>query len=75
MRELIGKLPSFLTSKRFWVALGGVATVILTESGVEEEQATEVVTKIISVAGIVAAWIIGDSLRSTMESRREKLDA
>lgn len=75
MQPLIEKLPAFLTSKRFWAAVGGVVSVVLIDSGLDETQVNEVITKILAVAGILSSWIIGDSLRSTMQSRRLKLES
>lgn len=74
MNHFIESVPGWVTSKRFWAAVGGVITVILVDSGLEENQVNEVIAKVLSVAGIIGTWIIGDSMRSTAESKREKLN-
>ena len=54
-------MDKLLSSKRFWLAVAGVATVLLRdqfELPVTEEQVQDVVL-------LVAAWIVGDSLRAT----------
>jgi hypothetical protein len=55
------KLDSLVRSRRFWVAVAGVAVVVLKESiGVplSEDQITQLVL-------LGASWIVGESLRSS----------
>jgi len=55
------KIKSLLTSRRFWVSAIGVATVVSSELfGVQLDD-----QQILSVAGIVVAWVVGDTLRET----------
>ena len=55
------KLKSLLTSRRFWVAAVGVATVVSSELfGIHLDH-----DQLMSVAGIVVAWVIGDTIRDT----------
>ena len=55
------KLKSLVTSRRFWVAAAGLAAVVTSEVfgfSLNTEQ-------VVAVAGIVVAWIVGDTLRET----------
>jgi len=53
------KLTSLVKSRRFWISVAGVAAVVLNETfGISDQEVFE-------VAGIVIAWVIGDSLRKT----------
>lgn len=55
------KVKSLLTSRRFWVSAVGLASVVASDTlGIQlnEEQ-------IIGVITIVAAWVLGDTLRET----------
>lgn len=55
------KIKSLLTSRRFWVSAIGVATVVSSELfGIQLDD-----QQILSVAGIVVAWVVGDTLRET----------
>jgi|TARA_R100001163_G_C5063566_1_gene200880 hypothetical protein len=56
---MVDKLKTLVKSRRFWVAVGGVVTVLLQDTiGIPEETAN-------SVVAIGIAWIVGDSLRTT----------
>jgi hypothetical protein len=56
---MVDKLKTLVKSRRFWVAVGGVVTVLLQDTiGIPEETAN-------SVIAIGIAWIVGDSLRTT----------
>ena len=56
---MVDKLKALVKSRRFWVAVGGVVTVLLQDTiGIPEETAS-------SVVAIGIAWIVGDSLRTT----------
>ena len=56
---MVDKLKALVKSRRFWVAVGGVVTVLLQDTiGIPEETAQ-------SVVAIGIAWIVGDSLRTT----------
>jgi|TARA_R100001163_G_C4946922_1_gene116337 hypothetical protein len=56
---MVDKLKALVKSRRFWVAVGGVVTVLLQDTiGIPEETAN-------SVVAIGIAWIVGDSLRTT----------
>ena len=56
---MLSKVRSLIASRRFWVAVGGVVTVLLQDTiGIPEETAN-------SVVAIGNAWIVGDSLRTT----------
>tara|TARA_Y100001951_G_scaffold89560_1_gene82075 strand:+ start:291 stop:497 length:207 start_codon:yes stop_codon:yes gene_type:complete len=59
---MVNKIQALVTSRRFWVAVGGVAFVGFDVAGLglSEDQATNVVL-------VLAAWIFGDSIRSTGE--------
>jgi len=53
------KLKSLITSRRFWVAAAGLAAVVSSDVFGFELNTEQVV----AVAGIVVAWIVGDTLR------------
>jgi hypothetical protein len=57
---LVQKLKSLIQSRRFWLALSGILFVVTDHFGlpVSEDQVQTVIM-------LVAAWIIGDSLRAT----------
>ena len=56
---MVDKLKTLVKSRRFWVAVGGVVTVLLQDTiGIPEETAN-------SVVAIGIAWIVGYSLRTT----------
>jgi uncharacterized membrane protein len=55
------KVKSLLTSRRFWVAGIGLVTVVSSELfGVSLDH-----DQLLSIAGIVVAWVIGDTIRET----------
>ena len=55
------KLKSLLKSRRFWVAAAGVIVVVAGESfGINLDE-----TQILAVAGVIIAWITGDTFRRT----------
>ena len=55
------KIKALLTSRRFWMSAVGLAAVCSSEIlGVELN-----VEQIVGVCTIVAAWIIGDTIRVT----------
>ena len=56
---MISKLQGLLGSRRFWVAIGGVAFVIFDGLGLGISQ--DQVNHLLLLGG---AWIVGDSLRS-----------
>lgn len=54
-----GKLESLLQSRRFWAAVIAVAVVVLQDGmGLGEDVAK-------SIAAVLSAWIVGDSLQKT----------
>jgi|TARA_R110000824_G_scaffold159358_1_gene333676 hypothetical protein len=56
---MIDKLKMLVKSKRFWTAVGTVATVCLQDViGIPPETAA-------SIVAVAIAWIVGDSLRAT----------
>ena len=56
---MIDKIKVVVKSKRFWTAVGTVATVCLQDVlGMPPETAT-------SMVAVAVAWIVGDSLRAT----------
>ena len=56
------KVKGLLTSRRFWVASIGLAAVVSSELfGVELDH-----EQLLSVTGIVIAWVVGDSLRESV---------
>ena len=55
------KIKSLLTSRRFWVSAMGLVAIVTSETiGIELDQ-----TQLVSVATIVVAWVIGDTVRET----------
>jgi hypothetical protein len=59
----MSKLQSFFNSRRFWVAAGGVAVVIIRDNipflaALSDEQ-------IIAISVTIGSWIFGESLRSS----------
>ena len=57
----MSKVKSLLLSRRFWVSAVGLAAVVTSDVlGVELNQ-----EQIIGVITIVAAWVLGDTLRET----------
>jgi len=55
------KVKSMLASRRFWAAAAGLAAVVGQDLlGVELDT-----DQIVAVAGIVVAWIVGDTIRET----------
>jgi hypothetical protein len=58
-RHDMGKIEALMHSRRFWLAVAGVAAVAFNETvGIPEEN-------VLSIAAIVIAWILGDSVRKT----------
>ena len=56
---MVDKVKALVKSRRFWVAVGGVITVVLQDTlGIDEGTAT-------SLVALGVAWIVGDSLRVT----------
>ena len=56
---MLDKLKTSVKSRRFWVAVSGVVTVLLQDTlGLDAETTTKIVA-----LGI--AWIVGDSVRTT----------
>jgi hypothetical protein len=54
-----GKIKSLFRSRRFWAGLTGVVLAFVGKQfGIPEET-------ILSVTGLIAAWIVGDSLTKT----------
>jgi hypothetical protein len=57
----MSKFKSLLTSRRFWVSVVGLGSVITSEVfGYELNQ-----DQIIGIVTIVVAWVIGDTVRET----------
>tara|TARA_R110000824_G_scaffold808_1_gene4927 strand:+ start:10629 stop:10808 length:180 start_codon:yes stop_codon:yes gene_type:complete len=55
------KIKALLTSRRFWVSAMGLIAIVTSETiGIELDQ-----TQLVSVATIVVAWVIGDTVRET----------
>lgn len=55
----MAKITALLRSRRFWLAVAGVAAVALGETiGLDEQKTLE-------IAGIIIAWVLGDSIRET----------
>ncbi len=53
------KLNRMIQSRRFWVAVAAVVSVVFQDAlGLDEQQATK-------LAGIAIAWIAGDTWRET----------
>jgi hypothetical protein len=55
------KLKSLLRSRRFYVAVAGVVAVVATDVFNIELDTEQLVT----IGSIIAAWIIGDTVRET----------
>jgi hypothetical protein len=56
-------MQELIKSKRFWVAVAGIAASLLKDVlPINEQQITEIVM-------VLAAWIVGDSLRATVEKK------
>jgi hypothetical protein len=57
----MNKVKSLLTSRRFWVAAIGLATVVSSELfGVQLDH-----EQLLAVTSIVVAWVVGDTIRET----------
>jgi uncharacterized membrane protein len=57
----MNKVKSLLTSRRFWVAAIGLATVFSSELfGVQLDH-----EQLLAVTSIVVAWVVGDTIRET----------
>jgi hypothetical protein len=55
----MNKIQSLVASRRFWAGLLGAALVYIgPQIGISEEQT-------MWIAGIISAWIVGDSLNKT----------
>jgi hypothetical protein len=53
------KLKSLIKSRRFWLAVLGVAAVVASDGfGLDHSQ-------VMTIGGIVVAWIVGDAVRKT----------
>lgn len=57
---MIDKIKSLTTSRRFWIAIAGVAVAVSEHLGLGFEAET-----VNSVVLLAASWIVGDSLRAT----------
>ena len=57
---MVNKIQALVTSRRFWVAIAGVAVVTFDGLGLglTAEQTTNVVI-------VLGSWIVGDSIRNT----------
>ena len=57
---MVNKIQALVTSRRFWVAVAGVAVVTFDGLGLglTAEQTTNVVI-------VLGSWIVGDSIRKT----------
>ena len=57
---MVNKMQALVTSRRFWVAIAGVAVVTFDGLGLglTAEQTTNVVI-------VLGSWIVGDSIRNT----------
>ena len=56
---MVDKFKTLVKSRRFWVAVGGVVTVVLQDTiGIDEGTAH-------SLVALGVEWIVGDSLRVT----------
>ena len=57
----MSKVKSLITSRRFWVAVVGLVSVVASDTmGIELNQ-----EQLIGVVTIVVAWVIGDTVRET----------
>ena len=59
-----------LTSRKFWAALAGFVGAIAVLCGAGESVITEV-TAIISAAGVLVAYILGEAMIDSKSSNRE----
>jgi uncharacterized membrane protein len=58
---IMSKVKSLITSRRFWVAVVGLVSVVASDTmGIELNQ-----EQLIGVVTIVVAWVIGDTVRET----------
>ena len=57
---MVNKIQALFTSRRFWVAVAGVAFVAFDGLGLglTEDQTTNLVI-------VIGSWVVGDSIRST----------
>jgi len=57
---MANKVQALFTSRRFWIAVGGVAFVAFDGLGLSltEEQTTNLII-------VLGSWIVGDSIRKT----------
>ena len=55
------KLKALVQSRRFWVAIAGVATVVTQSLGVTQLTQDQIEYVVI----LAASWIVGDSIRKT----------
>jgi len=57
---MVNKLQALVTSRRFWIAVGGVTFVgfDVLGLGLSQDQA-------LNVTIVLASWIFGDSIRNT----------
>ena len=57
----MSKVKALITSRRFWVAVVGLVSVVASDTmGIELDQ-----EQLIGVVTIVVAWVIGDTVRET----------
>jgi uncharacterized membrane protein len=57
----MSKLKALAKSRRFWVSAIGLASVVASETvGIELNQ-----EQLLGIVTIVAAWVIGDTVRET----------
>jgi|TARA_R110000851_G_scaffold104493_1_gene222198 hypothetical protein len=57
----MSKFKSLLTSRRFWVSVVGLASVVASETmGIDLNQ-----EQVIGVVVLVVAWVVGDTVRET----------
>tara|TARA_R110000744_G_scaffold249646_2_gene365896 strand:+ start:123 stop:299 length:177 start_codon:yes stop_codon:yes gene_type:complete len=57
----MSKVKALITSRRFWVAVVGLVSVVASDTmGIELNQ-----EQLIGVVTIVVAWVIGDTVRET----------
>jgi formaldehyde-activating enzyme involved in methanogenesis len=55
------KLKALVQSRRFWVAIAGVATVVTQSLGITQLTQDQVEYVVL----LAASWIVGDSIRKT----------
>ena len=60
---MANKIQSLVTSRRFWVAVGGVAFVGFDTLGLGLSQ-----DQSLHVTLVIASWIFGDSIRKTTDA-------